>query len=32
MNRRQFLECAALLITGATAAQAGFSLTEEQRV
>ncbi|WP_372779708.1 gluconate 2-dehydrogenase subunit 3 family protein [Litorivivens sp.] len=32
MNRRQFLECAALLITGATAAQAGFALTEEQRV
>ncbi|MBB3047922.1 hypothetical protein FHR99_002188 [Litorivivens lipolytica] len=32
MNRRQFLECAALLITGATAAQAGFTLTEEQRV
>ena len=32
MNRRQFLECAALLITGASAAQAGFTLTEEQGV
>ncbi|WP_372865297.1 gluconate 2-dehydrogenase subunit 3 family protein [Spongiibacter sp.] len=30
MNRREFLECAALLIAGVTASQAGFSLTSEQ--
>lgn len=31
MNRRQFLECAALLIGGVTASQAGFSLSVEQK-
>ena len=32
MNRREFLECAALLISGAGASQMGFSLSEEQLV
>jgi len=32
MNRREFLQCAALAITGASAAQVGFALTEEQQV
>jgi hypothetical protein len=32
MNRREFLQCAALLITGASAAQLGFTLSEEQTV
>lgn len=32
MNRREFLQCAALLVSGASASQLGFSLTEEQRV
>ena len=32
MNRREFLECAALLITGASASQMGFALSEEQLV
>ncbi|MFT4519464.1 MAG: gluconate 2-dehydrogenase gamma chain [Halioglobus sp.] len=32
MNRREFLQCAALLVSGATASQLGFSLTEEQQV
>ena len=31
MNRREFLQCAALLIGGATASQLGFSLNQEQR-
>ena len=31
MNRREFLECAALLIAGASASQLGVSLTHEQR-
>ena len=30
MNRREFLQCAAILISGSSAAQLGFSLTEEQ--
>lgn len=32
MNRREFLECAALLVAGVSAAQAGIHLSEEQRV
>ena len=32
MNRREFLECAALLISGAGASQMGFALSEEQLV
>ena len=32
MNRREFLQCAAVLITGATASQLGFTLSEEQTV
>jgi gluconate 2-dehydrogenase gamma chain len=32
MNRREFLECAALLISGASASQMGFALSEEQMV
>jgi hypothetical protein len=32
MNRREFLQCAAILITGASAAQLGFTLSEEQTV
>lgn len=32
MNRRQFLECAALLVAGVSASQAGFSLSDEQKV
>jgi gluconate 2-dehydrogenase gamma chain len=32
MNRREFLQCAAILISGSTAAQLGFSLSEEQQV
>jgi len=32
MNRRGFLECAALLVGGVTASQASFSLTDEQKV
>ena len=32
MKRREFLECTAILFTGATASQLGFSLSEEQRV
>lgn len=31
MNRREFLECAALLIAGVSASQAGFSLSAEQK-
>lgn len=31
MNRREFLQCAAILITGASASQLGFSLNEEQQ-
>lgn len=30
MNRREFLECAALLVAGVSASQAGFSLSSEQ--
>ncbi|NQX87443.1 MAG: gluconate 2-dehydrogenase subunit 3 family protein [Halioglobus sp.] len=32
MNRREFLQCAAIMVSGVTAAQHGFSLTEEQQV
>lgn len=32
MNRREFLQCAAILISGSSAAQLGFALTEEQQV
>lgn len=32
MKRREFLECAALLVGGMTASQAGFTLTQEQKV
>jgi len=32
MRRREFLECATLLIGGMTASQVGFTLTEEQKV
>jgi gluconate 2-dehydrogenase gamma chain len=31
MNRREFLQCAAILVSGATASQLGFSLSEEQQ-
>ncbi|MDG1942711.1 MAG: gluconate 2-dehydrogenase subunit 3 family protein [Halioglobus sp.] len=30
MNRREFLQCAAILMSGATASQLGFTLNEEQ--
>jgi hypothetical protein len=32
MNRREFLQCAAILISGASASQLGFTLSEEQTV
>jgi gluconate 2-dehydrogenase gamma chain len=32
MNRREFLQCVAILAYGVTASQLGFSLTEEQQV
>ena len=32
MNRRHFLECAALLISGVSASRLGWTLTEEQQV
>ena len=32
MNRREFLQCAAILISGSSAAQLGFSLSAEQHV
>jgi hypothetical protein len=32
MNRREFLQCTALLISGASASQLGFSLSDEQQV
>ncbi|MEZ5502945.1 MAG: gluconate 2-dehydrogenase subunit 3 family protein [Halioglobus sp.] len=32
MNRREFMQCAAILISGVSASQMGFSLSEEQRV
>ena len=32
MRRREFLQCAALLVSGVTASQLGFSLSEEQQV
>jgi hypothetical protein len=32
MNRRHFLECAALLISGVSASRMGWTLTEQQRV
>jgi len=31
MNRREFLQCAAILISGVSASQLGFSLSEEQQ-
>ena len=31
MNRREFLQCAAILITGASDSQLGFSLNEAQQ-
>jgi len=31
MNRREFLQCAALLVTGASASQLGFTLSQEQQ-
>ena len=30
MNRREFLQCAAVLVSGASASQLGFSLSDEQ--
>ena len=30
MNRREFLQCAALLVSGASASRLGFALTQEQ--
>ncbi len=30
MNRREFLQCAAILVSGLGASQLGFSLSEEQ--
>jgi len=32
MNRREFLQCATILITGATASSLGFALSKEQQV
>ena len=32
MNRREFLQCAAILVSGSSAAQLGFTLNEEQEV
>lgn len=32
MNRREFLQCAAILVSGASASQLGFALNEEQQV
>lgn len=32
MNRREFLQCAAILISGASASQLGFTLSEDQQV
>ena len=32
MNRREFLQCAAILVSGASASQLGFTLSEEQQV
>lgn len=32
MNRREFLQCTTILITGASASRLGFSLTKEQNV
>jgi hypothetical protein len=32
MNRREFLQCAAIIISGSSASQLGFALTEEQKV
>jgi hypothetical protein len=32
MNRREFLECAALLVTGASASSLGWALSEEQKL
>lgn len=32
MNRREFLQCAAILVSGASASQLGFTLTQEQEV
>jgi len=32
MNRREFLQCAAILVSGTSASQLGFTLSEEQQV
>lgn len=32
MNRREFMQCATILVSGLSASQLGFSLTEEQQV
>ena len=32
MNRREFLQCAAILVSGASSGQLGFALTQEQQV
>lgn len=32
MNRREFLQCAAILISGVSASQLGFTLSEEQQI
>jgi gluconate 2-dehydrogenase gamma chain len=32
MNRREFLQCTAILVSGASASQLGFALSEEQQV
>jgi gluconate 2-dehydrogenase gamma chain len=32
MNRREFLQCTAILVSGASAGQLGFTLSEEQQV
>ncbi len=32
MNRREFLQCAAILVSGASISQLGFSLSEEQQL
>lgn len=32
MNRREFLQCATILISGSSAAQLGFALTDEQQI
>lgn len=32
MNRREFMQCAAILVSGTTASQLGIALTEEQQI